>query len=106
MGHRLWAVLAIFCFGLEGAGCAWKWKRSDGDEIVMPLQTGSTIQRRVVIPKESAGATKKPKKKKEPKHTEVKPSKPERKEVKPSEPKKRPPEPPEEESPTAPDRLR
>jgi hypothetical protein len=62
MDHRLFAVLAIICFALGGAGCASESAIANREEIMMPLQTGSVIQRRVMVEKE--GATKKPKKKK------------------------------------------
>jgi hypothetical protein len=72
MDHRLFAVLAIVCFALEGAGCASEAERARSEEILMPLQTGSTLQRRVIMEKE--GSTKKSKKKKESKHTTPKPT--------------------------------
>jgi outer membrane biosynthesis protein TonB len=103
MDHRLFAVLAIVCFALEGAGCASESQRSRREQVLMPLQTGSTIQRRVMVERE--GATKKSKKKKETK---------EKKEPKPTSPKPTPaatPEPTPEPSPqpeaeTTPDRFR
>jgi hypothetical protein len=61
MDHRLFAVLAIVCFALEGAGCASESERGRREEILMPLQTGSTLHRRVMI--DSGGVTKKSKKK-------------------------------------------
>jgi hypothetical protein len=63
MDHRLFAVLAIICFALGGAGCVSESQRENRDEILMPLQTGSTIQRRVMVEREAS--VKKPKKKKE-----------------------------------------
>jgi hypothetical protein len=72
MDHRLFAVLAIICFALEGAGCASESQRARREEIVMPLQTGSTIQRRVMVERE--GPPKKSKKKKESKPTTPKPT--------------------------------
>lgn len=71
MDHRLFAVLAIVCFAWEGAGCASESQRARREEIVMPLQTGSTLQRRVIVEKE--GPAKKSKKKKESKRTTPKP---------------------------------
>ena len=67
MDHRLFAVLAIVCFALEGAGCASESQLARREEILMPLQTGSTLQRRVMVERQSA--TKKSKKKKETKET-------------------------------------
>ena len=63
MDHRFFAVLVIVCFALGGAGCASESQRANREEIVMPRQTGSTLQRRVMV--NTQGATKKPKKKKE-----------------------------------------
>lgn len=95
MDHRLFAVWAIVGFALEGAGCASKSQRARREEILMPLQTGSTLQRRVVVPTEPEGVTKKSTKKEESKRMVVKPSEPER-----------PPQPREDESPAVPDRFR
>jgi lipoprotein NlpI len=67
MDHRLFAVLAIVSFALEGAGCASETQRARREQVLMPLQTGSTIQRRVMVERQSA--TKKSKKKKETKET-------------------------------------
>lgn len=63
MHHRLFAVLVIVCFALEGAGCASESQLANREEILMPRQTGSTLQRRVMVAKDSG--TKKSKKKKE-----------------------------------------
>lgn len=60
MDHRLFAILAVVCFAWEGAGCASRSARERRDEIMMPLQTGSTLHRRVVI---DTGVTQEPKKK-------------------------------------------
>lgn len=71
MDHRLFAVLAIICFALGGAGCASESQIANREEILMPLQTGSTLQRSVLVEKE--GGIKKPKKskkKKEKKETD------------------------------------
>lgn len=101
MHHRLFAVLVIVCFALEGAGCASKSQREDREEILMPRQTGSILQRRVMV-KKSDSSTKKPKKKKESK---------EKKETKRATPKPTPEpeateEPTEEATPAPPDRFR
>jgi hypothetical protein len=61
MDHRLFAVLVIVCFALEAVGCASESQRARREEILMPLQTGSTLQRRVMV--DSGGVTKKSKKK-------------------------------------------
>lgn len=63
MHHRLFAVLVIVCFALEGAGCASESQLANREEILMPRQTGSTLQRRVMVAKDSGA--KKSKKKKE-----------------------------------------
>lgn len=73
MDHRLFAVLAIVCFALEGAGCASEAQRSRREEVLMPLQTGSVLQRRVMVERESESKKSK-KKKKESKRTSPKPT--------------------------------
>ena len=96
MDHRLFAILAVVCLALEGAGCAWMKKKPRGEEILMPPQTGSLLQRRVMV--DSGEVVTKPKKKKEPKRTSPKPI---------TSPKPTPaPEPTEEETPSAPERFR
>jgi hypothetical protein len=63
MHHRLIAILAILCFAFGGGGCAmFQSSNRDYDEVLMPLQTGSSIQRRVYVPR-SEETKKKPKKK-------------------------------------------
>jgi outer membrane biosynthesis protein TonB len=111
MDHRLFAVLGIVCLALEGAGCASQSQIENREEVLMPLQTGSLLQRRVMMTKEPE--TKKTKKKKEKKEAK------EKKETKEPEEAKRPsskptpaptpeptPERPVEESTPAPDRFR
>jgi cell division septation protein DedD len=101
MYHRLFAIFATVCLALGGAGCASESQRANREEILMPLQTGSVFQRRVVV--DSTPVTKKPKKKKETKETKEK-------ETKRATPKPTPaPEAtpvPEEETPAAPERFR
>ena len=94
MDHRLFAVLPIVCFALEGAGCASEAQRARREEILMPLQTGSVLQRRVMIKSETV--TEKPKKK----DSKSKSAKPPAPMPEPSPPR------PEEESATPPDRFR
>lgn len=110
MDHRLFAVLVIVGFALGGAGCASKEQIANREEILMPLQTGSTLQRRVLVEKE--GAPKKSKKKKEKKEKQEPKEKEEAKRPTPT-PKPTPapePEPssqqPVEESTPPPDRYR
>lgn len=98
MHHRLFAVLVIVCFALEGAGCASESQRASREEILMPRQTGSTLQRRVMV--KSDRATKKSKKKKETKRTTPKPT------PKPTPAPERTEEATEEATPAPPDRFR
>jgi hypothetical protein len=106
MDHRLFAVLVIVCFALEGAGCASESRKERQEQILMPLQTGSTLQRRVMI--ETGGAPKKSKKKKkekEPKRTTPKPTPaPEPESIKPERDEAEHPE--ESPTPAPPDRFR
>jgi hypothetical protein len=62
MHHRSIAVFAVACLALVGGGCAHR-SNKDYDEVLMPLQTGSTLRRRVLVPSEHET---KPKKKKKP----------------------------------------
>jgi hypothetical protein len=49
--HRpLIAALVILCLAFGAGGCASK-SNKDYDEILMPLQTGSVLQRRVLVKK-------------------------------------------------------
>ena len=97
MDRRLFAILAVVCLALEGAGCAWIWKSKGAhqEEILMPLQTGSVLHRRAIIPTEPVVVTKKSKQKKESKATSPKPPKPPAPEVTEQD-----------ETPSAPDRFR
>lgn len=72
MDHRLFAVLAVVCLALEGAGCASESQRESREEILMPLQTGSTLRRSVIMEKKAPA--KKSKKKKESTRTAPKPA--------------------------------
>jgi hypothetical protein len=93
MSHRAIAILAVVCLALGAGGCASK-SNKDYDEVLMPLQTGSVLQRRVFVRRgpESKAKTKKKNKERE------KPRKPE------AEPSATPA--PEEESTPPPDRFR
>ena len=87
MHHRLIAIFAILCFAFGGAGCESLYRaslpkpkppkkkkvqreRKQYEEVVMPLQTGSTLQRRMFVEKrsddDSEPKKKKPKKKESP----------------------------------------
>lgn len=103
MDHRLFAVLAIICFALGGAGCASESAIESREEVLMPLQTGSVIQRRVMVEKEAPTKKSKKKKKKEKDEKDEK----KEKESKRTSPTPTPaPEVTEEETPAAPDRFR
>lgn len=85
MCHRLIAILAILCFAVGGAGCESLFQPSKPkspkkkkpsrekkqyDLVVMPLQTGSTLQRRMFVersPDSDTEPKKKSKKKESPK---------------------------------------
>ena len=82
MLHRSIAILAILCFAFGGAGCESLFgnarpksskRKKHYEEVLMPLQTGSVLQRRVMVEKESASKKSK-KKKKESKRTSSKPT--------------------------------
>ena len=68
MDHRLFAILAIVCFAFWGAGCSSPSTVANREEILMPLQTGSVLQRRVIVEKQEPAK----KEKKEKKETESK----------------------------------
>lgn len=101
MHHRLLAVLVIVCFALEGAGCASESQLANREEILMPRQTGSTLQRRVMVARDSG--SKKSKKKKEKKETTRTTPKPT---PKPTPAPERTEEATEEPTPAPPDRFR
>ena len=92
MHHRSIAVLASATLALVAGGCAHNPNKGY-DEVLMPLQTGSTLHRRVLVP---ADHEKKSNKKKKPASAST--PKPE------AEPSATPA--PEEESTPPPDRFR
>jgi hypothetical protein len=102
MHHRSIAILAILCFACGGAGCESTGnakhksskKKKHYQEVVMPLQTGSTLQRRTYL---EVGPE--PESKKKSKKKEAAAPKPD------ADPAETPP-PPEEESTPPPDRFR
>lgn len=73
MHHRLIAILALFCFAFGGGGCELfqpskkpksSSKKKRYKEVLMPLQTGSNLQRRTYIAQgDDLEPPKKPKKK-------------------------------------------
>lgn len=64
MHQRLIAIFAILSIALGGSGCASKSKRYE--EVLMPAQTGSTLQRRVFVESTREHKKKRPEKKKAP----------------------------------------
>jgi hypothetical protein len=62
MYHRSIAILAIVFIAFGEGGCASK-SRGNYEEVLMPLQTGSTIQRRVWVRTGPEKSSKKKKKK-------------------------------------------
>ncbi len=62
MHHRSIAILAIVCVACGGGGCASK-SNQNYEEVLMPLQTGSVLQRRVLVRTEREKNSKKKKKK-------------------------------------------
>lgn len=73
MLHRAFAIIAVLCLALAGSGCASN-SNKDYEEVLMPLQTGSTLQRRVQVP---ASSDKKKSTKKADKKQKETPTKPE-----------------------------
>lgn len=66
MRCRLLAILAILSFAFGGGGCASNSKQ-DYEEVLMPLQTGSVLQRRMQVKTDHKTKRKtEPKKKKKP----------------------------------------
>ena len=74
MHHRLIALVVILCFAFGGGGCESlfkpskpksKKKQKEYQEVLMPLQTGSILQRRAYIAREPDREPKKKPKKKE-----------------------------------------
>ena len=79
MHHRLIAIFAILCFAFGGAGCESLYEaskpksskkkkqpreRKQYEEVVMPLQTGSTLRRRSFVERKPDDEPKKKSKKK------------------------------------------
>ena len=106
MSHRFNVLLVLVCFALSAGGCESFWKDPSGkrpskskskkqyDEVRMPLQTGSVLQRRVYV-EHRPDSEKTPAKKKKKETSTPKP------EAEPS-----PTPTPEEESTPPPDRFR
>ncbi len=96
MDHRLFATLIVVCLAVAGAGCASEAQRHR-QEVLLPRQTGSNLDRRITVDDESSV---KPTKRRESKRPSKKHVKTER-----TEPVRAQPEQPEE-TPTPPDRFR
>ena len=74
MSRRAIAILAVICLAIGAGGCASK-SNKDYDEVLMPLQTGSVLQRRVFVRRGPESKTKKKKKEREtPRKPEAEPS--------------------------------
>ena len=95
MNNRLFATLIVVCLALAGAGCASEAQRHR-QEVLLPRQTGSNLDRRITLDDESSL---KPVKRSESKRPAKKRVKTER-----TEPARAQPEQPEETPP--PDRFR
>lgn len=94
MYHRFCAIFIVVCFAIAAVGCASK-SQKNREEVLLPLQTGSNINRRVVVDDESSfkkvieRESKRPsKKKKKTERTEVAPAEPEQPEETPTPPEK------------------
>jgi hypothetical protein len=64
MHHRSIAILAAVFVAFGGGGCASK-SNQQYEEVLMPLQTGSTLQRRILVRTDKSPKKKKKKEKKE-----------------------------------------
>jgi hypothetical protein len=74
MPHRAIAILAVVCLALGAGGCASR-SNKDYDEVLMPLQTGSTLQRRVYVRRGPESRSKKKKKERDkPRKPDAEPS--------------------------------
>jgi hypothetical protein len=65
MHHRSIAILAIVFIAFGGGGCASKSSRNY-EEVLLPMQTGSVLQRRIFVRTEHEKSPKKKKKKEVP----------------------------------------
>lgn len=97
MFYRAIALLSILCLALGASGCRSS-KDSQYEEVLMPLQTGSVLQRRVQVPASTRKSKKKTEKTEKKEKEKEKPRKPE------AEPSATPA--PEEEATPPPERFR
>ena len=61
MHHRSIAIFAVACLALAGGGGAHR-SNKNYEEVLMPLQTGSVLHRRVLVPVDHEKKSKKKKK--------------------------------------------
>jgi hypothetical protein len=73
MHHRSIAILAIVFIAFGGGGCASKSNRNY-EEVLLPMQTGSVLQRRVFVRTEREKSPKKKKKKEATRKPDAEPS--------------------------------
>lgn len=62
MPYRAFAILAVICLALGAGGCRSN-TNSNYEEVLMPLQTGSLLQRRILVRTDRQKKTKKKKEK-------------------------------------------
>ena len=53
MNNRLFATLIAVCLAVAGAGCTSQGERR-GQEVLLPRQTGSNLNRRITLDDESS----------------------------------------------------
>ncbi len=98
MNTRLLAMLIIVCLAVAGAGCASEAQRRRArEEVLLPRQTGSNLDRRIKVDGESSSKHMKRPESKRPSKKRVKTERTEPDRVEREQP---------EETPTPPDRFR
>ena len=95
MNNRLFAILIVVCLAGAGGGCASEAQKHK-QEVLLPRQTGSNLNRRITVDDESSFKKTKPPKSRRPSKKSVKTER---------EPKRTEPEKPEETA-APPDRFR
>jgi hypothetical protein len=96
MNNRLLASLIVVCLAVAGAGCASEAQRHR-QEVLLPRQTGSNLNRRITVDDESSFKQMKQPESKLPSKKRVKTERTEPERAKPEQP---------EETTTPPDRFR